>query len=386
VGDACRGGRCLGGDVAPGCDPCAAITSLPASGGTFPGTLGGRAGQGGGGCGGAHGAERIYAWTPAVSGVATIHTCRSDPGAGVVLSVRGEECAAGDELGCDEDSGCEFLDDAGGGVSRPGARVTLEVQAGRTYHLVVAGRADHAQAFRLTVEAPRRCGNGVREPGEACDGADAAVCPGGCEVDCSCAGPPAPLPDLVPSVHDVSVEFAATVPPGDVAEGCAPRTTGLTLLRFAATMINQGQVDVQVGHPRCPNCRRNPGVVCGNPQFVCAPADGHNHPHFANQAMYELLDVGGAVVTRGRKQGFCLEDTSCPEGIRRKYTCGRQGLTAGCADTYHAKLGCQYIEVSDLPPGPYVLRVRLDPYGLIDELDETNNDVEVPVVIPAPVE
>jgi len=30
------------------------------------------------------------------------------------------------------------------------------------------------------------CGNGVREPGEICDGGDAAACPGGCGIDCAC--------------------------------------------------------------------------------------------------------------------------------------------------------------------------------------------------------
>jgi hypothetical protein len=33
------------------------------------------------------------------------------------------------------------------------------------------------------------CGNGVKDPGEACDFADDAACPGACEDDCGCPGP-----------------------------------------------------------------------------------------------------------------------------------------------------------------------------------------------------
>lgn len=35
--------------------------------------------------------------------------------------------------------------------------------------------------------APAVCGNGTREVGEACDGADAGSCPSGCRSDCTCA-------------------------------------------------------------------------------------------------------------------------------------------------------------------------------------------------------
>lgn len=39
------------------------------------------------------------------------------------------------------------------------------------------------------------CGNGVREPGELCDGGDAALCSGGCSPDCTCGVEGACSPD-----------------------------------------------------------------------------------------------------------------------------------------------------------------------------------------------
>jgi hypothetical protein len=40
----------------------------------------------------------------------------------------------------------------------------------------------------VATPAPGLCGNGVRDPGEACDGTDAGGCPAACLSDCTCAG------------------------------------------------------------------------------------------------------------------------------------------------------------------------------------------------------
>src|SRR5262249_33224350 len=67
-----------------------------------------------------------------------------------------------------------------------------------------------------------------------------------------------------------------------------------------------------------------------------------------------------------------------------KYTGTNQGTRAGCSDLYSNGLGCQYLDITGVPPGNYTLRVRMDPFGRIAELNETNNDATLPVVIPAP--
>jgi hypothetical protein len=183
------------------------------------------------------------------------------------------------------------------------------------------------------------------------------------------------LPDLVVSADDFLLELDANVLPGDVAEGCAAATTGVDLLRFSTTTANVGSADLPIGDPMCPSCEDAPDAVCGNPDFHCSPADGHGHPHFTDYARYELFDPPDLVnpVRTGGKFGFCLRDTTCPAGVTPVYDCEVQGLTAGCEDLYARSLGCQYIDVTGLAPGDYVVRVTADPEDKIAEEDETNN-------------
>ena len=58
---------------------------------------------------------------------------------------------------------------------------------------------------------------------------------------------------------------------------------------------------------------------------------------------------------------FCLEDTDCHSipGGRHYYSCAehRQGISLRCADVYGRDLDCQWIDITDVPDGVYVLRV-----------------------------
>ncbi len=188
------------------------------------------------------------------------------------------------------------------------------------------------------------------------------------------------LPDLVPEVSDLHFDYEATVPAGDVAEGCATSTTGVDLLRLALTTRNDGPGDLTIGNPRCPNCAANPGAICGDPLFFCSPAGGHNHPHYQNFLRYELIDSRGEQVGLGGKRSFCLAESGCL-GPALRHTCSNQGLAAGCWDLYPAYLGCQYIEITDVRTGRYTLRLTVDPGSEIAEADETNNVIEQEVEI-----
>ncbi|XP_058615714.1 lysyl oxidase-like 5a isoform X1 [Onychostoma macrolepis] len=105
----------------------------------------------------------------------------------------------------------------------------------------------------------------------------------------------------------------------------------------------------------------------------------HQHYHsmdaFSN---YDLLDAStGRKVAEGHKASFCLEDTSCDPGVRRRYACTAhiQGLGPGCYDTYHANIDCQWIDITDVSPGDYILKVTVNPGFQVQESDFSNNVV-----------
>jgi len=377
--DACSGGVCLGGPPAGGCTPCQAAMVLPQGGGTFTGTVTGTSTLAGG-CGDSGTSpERVYRWTPASSGQVTIQTCNPATTYDSVVYLRFADCA-GVEIGCNDDTpGC-----ATASGSAHGSRVTATVIGGTTYFIVVDGYGGAAGTYVLRVFPPSNCGNGIREGVEVCDGADSGDCESGqCRASCFCEPPPGGQPDLVPEIEDVEIERDAAPSSADVAEGCAESTQNVDLLRFTVRARNDGNADLFFGDPQCPTpCSSYPLEVCGNPDFICSPADGHNHAHYANYARYDLLDPTSQAVVVGHKQGFCLRDSaSCSTP---QYSCSNQGITAGCMDIYSAGLGCQYLDITGIPPGAYTLRVALDPFGRIAELDETNNVVMFPVTIPSP--
>ena len=375
--DVCAAGGCIGGPPASGCTSCAAAATIPASGGTFVGVTTGSSTLAGSCASTTASPERVYRWTPASSGVARVETCGSATTFDTVIYL-GQGACSGAELTCNDDTvSCS----TGEPSTYHGSRLAPTVTAGTTYYIVVDGWSGAHGAYTLTVIPPNTCGNGVREGQEQCDGTDAAACGGGqCTPACTCAAPG--LPDLIPEIADVSIEQNATVASGDVAEGCAESTAGVDLLRFTARTRNASSADMVLGDPLCPSpCSDHPLEVCANPDFLCSPAAGHNHPHYTNYARYELLDATNQAVVVGHKQGYCLRDSICDAP---KYTCTNQGITAGCADEYGAGLGCQYVDITATPPGTYTLRVTLDPYGKIPEVSESTNIATVTVTIPPP--
>jgi len=380
-GDTCMAGSCIGGAPSGACSACASAATLPPGGGRFAGRTSGT-GSLSAACASTSAApERVYRWTPSSSGSATIHTCSARTTFDTVLSLFADATCSGAALGCNDDGPC-----ATGNSGSQGSRIVANVVAGTSYTIVVDGAAGASGNYELVIEPAQSCGNGVREGSEACDGASASACPSGaCTSSCQCVVPPGGLADLVPEIPDAFMQFDATVNPGDVAEGCAEDTSNRNLLRFGVRAINDGNADFVLGETGCPSpCTSHPLEVCANPQFICSPAGGHNHAHYSNWARYELLDDTNQSLVVGHKQGFCVYDfdTSVPCPVRNFTGCEYMGLSIGCADLYSSSLGCQYLDVTDVPPGDYTLRVQLDPFHRIAELDETNNVLTRSVTIP----
>lgn len=188
------------------------------------------------------------------------------------------------------------------------------------------------------------------------------------------------LPDLRPEIANISVRLNQTVDPRDVAEGCAGATEGRTLLSFDHTAWNDGPSDLSLGDPLCPDCETEGIPVCGNPLFECSASGGHNHAHLRNFSAYTVTQAGqSTVVERGHKEGFCLVNSTCnPDVTPPADNLMCNFLAAGCADVYLSGLGCQYVDITDLEPGSYVLRVELNPLRSIEETSYDNNIVTAP--------
>lgn len=103
----------------------------------------------------------------------------------------------------------------------------------------------------------------------------------------------------------------------------------------------------------------------------------HSMEHFID---YDIINKNGKRVAQGLKASFCLEDVDCYGDHERQYHCGSQsrtaqGISVGCADVYQYNLDCQWIDVTDLTAGEYILRLDTNPSHFVGESNYLNNDI-----------
>jgi hypothetical protein len=169
-----------------------------------------------------------------------------------------------------------------------------------------------------------------------------------------------------------------TFSPTDCAmvEACVGGPGTRKLLKFDGTLRNLGDTDLILGEPQ------------GNPLFEYSAC--HDHYHLKDMMLYQLIDpASGRVVQAqgqpivGRKQGFCIMDILpiTANAGSAKYDCSYQGISVGWADVYDKTLDCQWLDITGVPPGHYILRVTVNPNSLYPEANSTNNAAETPVTI-----
>lgn len=166
---------------------------------------------------------------------------------------------------------------------------------------------------------------------------------------------------------------------------------------------------------------RGPGdLVIGNPSehpewFVFSPC--HQHYHFKEYADYRLWTPEGydmwvklrsqagpnvlsqdllnehpevqEHLVKGAKLGFCAVDVN-PAPIPGqpleppKYNdcLANQGVSAGWADEYYFLLDGQWIDVTEMKAGTYVLEAEANAHHLFQEADYSNNASAVAVTVP----
>lgn len=223
---------------------------------------------------------------------------------------------------------------------------------------------------------------------------------------------PRGCPDLVPDQAKLAAQWFADFLQFDnddcaVVEGCNQAGARL-LLRFTYNTANLGAGDLIIGDPTAPE----------NQPFY-EVAECHRHLHFQEYADYRLWTLSGysawqalraanpgalsstllqanpavaAQMLVGRKQGFCVIDllpaNTAGSGQLRpgqpKYvSCARnQGISNGYADEYIFLLDCQWIDVTDVRAGNYILELEANPERLFVESNYANNFAAVEVQVP----
>ncbi|MBI3208688.1 MAG: hypothetical protein HYZ37_07280 [Candidatus Solibacter usitatus] len=164
-----------------------------------------------------------------------------------------------------------------------------------------------------------------------------------------------------------------------LAEGVVGGSGYRRLLRFDTVLMNRGDGDLVVGNRSDPN---NPYAQ----YFDFHPC--HGHYHIKDFSIYELIDVKtGKTAATGTKQGFCFEDSFKYEdgGKSHGYDCNNQGITSGWGDWYYKQLVGQWIDITNVPEGDYIVRVTLNSGGIFNEGENRYSNVtEVQIHIPDP--
>lgn len=164
------------------------------------------------------------------------------------------------------------------------------------------------------------------------------------------------------------------------------------LLRFTFTTPNVGPGDLIIGDPRMHPEWFEWGACHGHWHFklyaeyrLWTPADFAAWDAFrqANPDMTadEALAASGLSYVRGQKQGFCVIDIrpyTFP-ALAKYFMCSFQGLSVGWADEYSAALDGQFVDVTGIPSGQYVLEEETNAHRLFEEANYNNNRAWVTV-------
>lgn len=213
------------------------------------------------------------------------------------------------------------------------------------------------------------------------------------------AGPAAPAEELLPDLDQLA--------PKELEIHAVATGKGLRFrLAFRTAVDNVGSGPLVIRGRR--ESRGNPymsasqRVLLSNGRFRTyrnvgilryVRSETHSHWHFLPFAGYELRSADGFYgLLRGRKTGFCLSDRhEAMPGARSPgkpkepvFTgfCGPlrpdlltvlQGESVGYRDIYPGHLEGQYVDVTDLEPGRYVLVNRVNASGALHESDYENN-------------
>ena len=169
-----------------------------------------------------------------------------------------------------------------------------------------------------------------------------------------------------------------------VAEGCISGIGNRKILKFTTTISNYGNEDFYIGETG--------GAENLNENFYWD--DCHGHAHYEGYANYKLFYYPSLEQhpTIGHKNGWCVMDlgnavtSEAPDNANYpqcefEYGCSIMGISAGCSDTYGSGLSCQWVDITDLYDGQYILGVstnmETENYTPQYETNYSNNSVYI---------
>ncbi|MCF7803628.1 MAG: T9SS type A sorting domain-containing protein [Candidatus Marinimicrobia bacterium] len=153
-----------------------------------------------------------------------------------------------------------------------------------------------------------------------------------------------------------------------IDEGCLSGEGERTILRFGTRIANRGNDTLNLGNPEDPN---NPYADYWH-YHAC-----HDHDHFDAFAEYHLFDLSGNELSGGHKAGFNVYDYGPGDCGEFSAEDPLQGISPGCYDFYGMDLDCQWVDITGIQDGFYILKITTNPDEVIPESDYSNNHASV---------
>jgi hypothetical protein len=150
-----------------------------------------------------------------------------------------------------------------------------------------------------------------------------------------------------------------------VDKGCVGGAGARRLLRFTVHTANLGDADFVLGVPG----------MSGITQSSC---DGTLYSE--SFLRYELLAEGDGLVAQG--MGIANQCAVAPTDSFGPSDCSLVGLQQRTVAIYSEDFECQWLDITNVPPGDYVLRVSINPDWKDLESNPDNNTLELPVHVP----
>jgi hypothetical protein len=166
----------------------------------------------------------------------------------------------------------------------------------------------------------------------------------------------------------------------EIEEGTVNDSGYRRILRFDTVVMNGGQT-LYLGDP----------TDAGNPYHEWFFfAECHGHYHLNGFADYKLLNLDGTVAAPGHKQAFCFissfkysNDLNGQD--KPSFTCSDQGIASGYGDWYYKQLSGQWIDITGVAEGDYIVRVEVNHAGQFDEgANLYPNVIEAQIHVPDP--